>query len=94
MPRRLRLEVTERVRFDGTVETPLDEAAVKVAAKRFQELGVAAVAVWVTSPSRRLVLAGSGALLLLVAADIRTQRAYVEASRRPVDLPKWHLRHV
>jgi N-methylhydantoinase A len=45
VPRRLRLEVAERVRFDGTVETPLDEAAAKAAAKRFQELGVAAVAV-------------------------------------------------
>jgi N-methylhydantoinase A len=45
VPRRLRLEVAERVRFDGSVETALDEAAVKVAAKRFQELGVAAVAV-------------------------------------------------
>ena len=45
VPRRLRLEVAERVRFDGSVETPLDEAAVKAAARRFQELGVAAVAV-------------------------------------------------
>jgi N-methylhydantoinase A len=43
--RRLRLEVAERVRFDGSVETPLDEAAVQSAAKRFKELGVAAVAV-------------------------------------------------
>ena len=45
VPRRLRLEVAERVRFDGSVETPLDEAAVGAAAKRFQELDVAAVAV-------------------------------------------------
>src|SRR5438105_9053905 len=45
VPRRLRLEVAERVRFDGSVETPLDEAAVQSAAKRFKELGVAAVAV-------------------------------------------------
>jgi N-methylhydantoinase A len=45
VPRRLRLEVAERVHFDGSVETPLDEAAVRAAAKRFQELGVAAVAV-------------------------------------------------
>ena len=45
VPRRLRLEVAERVRFDGSVETPLDEAAVQAAAQRFQELGVAAVAV-------------------------------------------------
>ena len=45
VPRRLRLEVAERVRFDGTVETPLDETAAKAAAGRFQELGVAAVAV-------------------------------------------------
>src|SRR6185436_11571080 len=45
VPRRLRLEVPERVRFDGSVELALDEAAVRGVAKRFQELGVAAVAV-------------------------------------------------
>jgi N-methylhydantoinase A/oxoprolinase/acetone carboxylase beta subunit len=45
VPRRLRLEVPERVRFDGSVELALDEAAVRGAAKRFQELDVAAVAV-------------------------------------------------
>ena len=45
VPRRLRLEVPERVRFDGSVELPLDEAAVRAAARRFRELGVAAVAV-------------------------------------------------
>src|SRR5215468_8753277 len=43
--RRLRIEVAERVRFDGSVELPLDEAAVRAAAARFRELGVAAVAV-------------------------------------------------
>jgi N-methylhydantoinase A len=45
VPRRLRLEVPERVRFDGCIELALDEAAVRSAAKRFQELDVAAVAV-------------------------------------------------
>jgi N-methylhydantoinase A len=45
VPRRLRIEVAERVRFDGSVEIPLDECAVQRAAKRFQQLGVAAVAV-------------------------------------------------
>jgi len=45
VPRRLRLEVAERVHFDGSIETPLDEAAVKAAARQFGELGVAAVAV-------------------------------------------------
>jgi N-methylhydantoinase A len=45
VPRRLRLEVSERVRFDGSVEHPLDEAAVESAAARFRELGVEAVAV-------------------------------------------------
>jgi len=44
-PRRFRIEVAERVRHDGSVETPLDEAAVKVAAHRFRELGVEAVAI-------------------------------------------------
>ncbi len=45
VPRARRIEVRERVRYDGSVETPLDEAAVTAAATRFQEMGVAAVAV-------------------------------------------------
>ncbi len=45
VPRRLRLEVPERVRFDGSIERPLDESAVGQAARRFRELGVTAVAV-------------------------------------------------
>ena len=45
VPRRLRLEVAERMRFDGSIEIPLDEAAVGSAARQFRELGVAAVAV-------------------------------------------------
>lgn len=45
VPRRLRIEVPERVRFDGTVEMPLDEAAVRASAARFKELGVEAVAI-------------------------------------------------
>ena len=45
VPRRLRIEVAERVRFDGSIETPLDESAVRAAAGHFRELGVAAVAV-------------------------------------------------
>src|SRR5499426_4806840 len=38
VPRRLRLEVKERVRFDGSVELPLDEAAVGAAAEQFRDL--------------------------------------------------------
>jgi N-methylhydantoinase A len=45
VPRRLRIEVDERVRFDGSIERPLDETAVRAAARRFEELGVTAVAV-------------------------------------------------
>jgi N-methylhydantoinase A len=45
VPRRLRIEVVERVRYDGSIETPLDEAAVQAAAERFKQLGVAAVAI-------------------------------------------------
>ncbi len=45
IPRRLRLEVPERVRHDGSIERPLDEAAVIEAARRFRELQVGAVAV-------------------------------------------------
>jgi len=45
VPRRLRLEVPQRVRHDGSIELALDEAAVQSAARRFGELGVTAVAV-------------------------------------------------
>jgi len=43
--RDLRLEAAERVRHDGTVETGLDEGAVRAAARRFREAGVGAVAI-------------------------------------------------
>ena len=45
VPRRLRIEVAERVRQDGSVERTLDEAAVAAAAVKFRALGVEAVAV-------------------------------------------------
>ena len=45
VPRDLRLEVPERVRHDGTVEVPLDEAAFRAAVRQLRESGVAAVAV-------------------------------------------------
>ncbi len=45
VPRRLRIEVVERVRYDGSIEQPLDEAAVRAAAQKFRALGVEAVAV-------------------------------------------------
>ena len=44
-PRDRRLEVTERVRHDGRVETPLDEQEVRAAAKTLREQEVEAVAV-------------------------------------------------
>ncbi len=44
-PRRLRIEVDERVRYDGSIERPLDEAGVIAAAQKFREMGVEAVAV-------------------------------------------------
>ena len=43
--RDLRLEVPERMRHDGSVEVPLDEAAVRAAVRRLRDAGVAAVAV-------------------------------------------------
>src|ERR687898_1080894 len=43
--RDLRLEVPERLRYDGTVETELDETALRQAARRLREAGVKAVAV-------------------------------------------------
>lgn len=45
VPRRLRLEVPERVLFDGTVEQPLDEASARVAIRRLVDLGVESIAV-------------------------------------------------
>ena len=45
VPRRHRVEVPERLRHDGRIETPLDEAAVREAAERFREAGVKALAV-------------------------------------------------
>lgn len=45
VPRHLRLEVPERIRHDGTVETPLDPEAVRAAARRLREAGVGAVAI-------------------------------------------------
>jgi N-methylhydantoinase A len=43
--RDLRLEVSERVRHDGTIERPLDETAVRAAVRRLRDAGVEAVAV-------------------------------------------------
>ena len=43
--RDLRLEVPERVRHDGTVETALDEQAVREAARALRRAGVQAVAI-------------------------------------------------
>ncbi|MEM7021943.1 MAG: hydantoinase/oxoprolinase family protein [Pseudomonadota bacterium] len=45
VPRRRRLEVAERVRHDGRIETPLDEDALRTAAWKLKEEGVEAVAV-------------------------------------------------
>jgi N-methylhydantoinase A len=45
VPRDLRLEVPERVRHDGRIETPLDETAFRDAVIRLREAGVQAVAV-------------------------------------------------
>jgi len=43
--RDLRLEVPERLRHDGTIETPLDIAAFRAAVRRLREAGVKAVAI-------------------------------------------------
>jgi len=45
VPRDLRLEVPERVRHTGEVDTPLDEGRVRAAARALREAGVKAVAV-------------------------------------------------
>ena len=45
VPRRRRLTVPERVRFDGGVEQPLDEAAARDALRRLAKQGVESVAI-------------------------------------------------
>ncbi|MDR3538278.1 MAG: hydantoinase/oxoprolinase family protein [Acetobacteraceae bacterium] len=45
VPRDLRLEVPERVRHDGSVEIPLDEAAFRAAVRQLKAAGVEALAV-------------------------------------------------
>jgi N-methylhydantoinase A len=45
IPRSHRLEVAERIRFDGSIETPLDVHAVRDAAGRFAEQGIQSIAV-------------------------------------------------
>ena len=45
VPRRRRLGVPERVRFDGSVNTPLDEAAARAALRRMRKLGVESLAI-------------------------------------------------
>jgi N-methylhydantoinase A len=45
VPRDLRFEVPERVRHTGAIETPLDLEAVRAAAARLRDAGVAAVAI-------------------------------------------------
>jgi len=45
VPRRRRLGVPERIRFDGSVHTPLDEAAARRALKRLARLGVESLAI-------------------------------------------------
>lgn len=45
VPRRLRIPVTERIRADGVVHTPLDKEDVRKAVEVFREEGVACVAI-------------------------------------------------
>ncbi|HKX02503.1 MAG TPA: hydantoinase/oxoprolinase family protein, partial [Methylomirabilota bacterium] len=45
VPRARRLDVTERMRFDGTVETPLSKTSAETAIRRLGAAGVGAVAV-------------------------------------------------
>jgi len=45
VPRQRRLEISERMRPDGTVRVPLDEAEVRNAAQRFRAAGIESVAI-------------------------------------------------
>ena len=61
IPRRRRLGVPERVRFDGSVHTPLDEEAARSAIRRLARQGVESVAICTlfsfTNPAHELRLA-------------------------------------
>ncbi len=71
VPRRLRIEVAERVRQDGSIEHPLDEAAVAAAAQKFRALGVEAVAVcFLHSYLNPVHEARAAEILRAAAADI------------------------
>jgi N-methylhydantoinase A len=45
VPRRRRLGVPERIRFDGSIHTPLDEVAARRALRRLRKLGVESLAI-------------------------------------------------
>jgi N-methylhydantoinase A len=45
VPRDLRVEVAERLRHDGSIETPLDQEALRAAVRHLRQAGVEAVAV-------------------------------------------------
>jgi N-methylhydantoinase A len=45
VPRRHRIEVRERLRYDGSVEQPLDEDAVRAAVRQLREAGLRSIAV-------------------------------------------------
>jgi N-methylhydantoinase A len=61
IPRRSRLGVPERIRFDGSVHTPLDEEAARRAIRRLAKQGVESVAICTlfcfTNPAHELRLA-------------------------------------
>lgn len=82
IPRRRRLGVPERIRFDGSVHTPLDEAAARKAIQRLAKQGVESVAIATlfsfVNPAHELRLAE------LVAEEI--PNAYISMSHRV--LPK------
>jgi len=82
VPRRRRLGVPERIRFDGSVHTPLDEDAARHAIRRLAKQGVESVAICTvfsfTNPAHELRLAE------LVAEEMPA--AYLSLSHRV--LPK------
>jgi N-methylhydantoinase A len=45
VPRRLRLEIAERLRHDGRVETPLDDAQVRAVVRRLKDTDIRALAI-------------------------------------------------
>lgn len=95
VPRRLRLEVPERVLKDGTVEQPLDEDAARAAIAALLEAGVEAIAIALlhsyANPAherrlRELVAEADPSLAVSISSDVNAEyREYERTNTTVVD---------